>query len=271
MKYETTPSARLPKIGFGMWKIGGASSADPRTDPVSLAALRAALELGYTHFDTAEMYANGHSEELLGRAIRESGTKRESLFITTKVTPSHLKYEQVLTSCENSLKRLGTDYVDLYLIHWPGDRTNYKETFRALNKLMRDGKVRHLGVSNFDLPLLRQSQSLSETPILTNQVPYSLFDRSYVRNGVLEYCRKNNIILTAYSPLDEGRLRSNKTLEAIAKARNATRFQIALAWLVAQARVIAIPMSLNPQHIKENIEAVDIELSHEEMTRLTNL
>jgi diketogulonate reductase-like aldo/keto reductase len=272
MKYETAHEVSLPKIGFGMWKIGGDSYPDPNRDPASLAALRTALEVGYTHFDTAEVYADGHSEELLGRAIRETETRRENLFITTKVDPSHLRYEQVLRSCEKSLRRLRIDYVDLYLIHWPPRRADQlPDAFRGLNQLVREGKVKHLGVSNFNVKLLQQAQSLSETPILTDQVPYRLPDRTYVENGVLEYCQQNNILLTAYSPVKFRNLPVNKTLQAVANAHGATSFQIALAWLVAQPRVITIPMSLNSHHIRENFEAAEIELSKEEFETLSNL
>jgi len=238
----------------------------------SLTALRAALEIGYTHFDTAEIYAGGHSEELLGKAVRESGIPRESLFITTKVSPEHLQYDQVLRSCENSLRRLGMDYVDLYLIHWP-PRVGMKidDAFRAMNQLVKDGKVRHLGVSNFKLKLLKEAQSLSETPILTNQVPYRLPDHSYVENGVLEYCQHNDILITAYSPVKFRNLPVNQAIRAIAEAHAATPFQIALAWLVAQPRVITIPMSLNPEHIRENFAAAEIELSGEEFRTLSGL
>lgn len=268
MKYDSIPALTLPKIGFGTWKIGGGSRPDPKTDSVSRTALHTALEVGYTHFDTAETYADGHSEELLGRAIREAGVGRELLFITSKVQPAHLKYEQVLKACEGSLKRLQMDYLDLYLIHWHSTSAKYEDTFRALNKLVRDGKVKHLGVSNFNLRLLKLSQKLSETPIITNQVPYSVSDRSYVKNGVLEYCQQNDIFVTAYSPVDEGNLRSNKTLESIAQAHNASIYQIALAWVISQPRVITIPMSANPQHIRENFEAADIELTQDEMEHL---
>jgi len=270
MKDETIHRLLLPKIGFGTWKIGGGSSPDPKTDPVSMTALRSALEMGYTHFDTAEMYADGHTEELLGRAIRESNTPRESLFITSKVMPSHLKYDQLLNSCENSLRRLQMESIDLYLIHWPQMGMNLQDTFRALNKLVQGGKVKHLGVSNFNLKLLKQSQEYSETPILTDQVPYSLSDRSYVKNGVLEYCQKNDILFTAYSPIDEGRLRSNSTLELIAKTHKATIYQVALAWVISQPRVITIPMSANPKHIAENFQAADIELTQNELNQLTS-
>jgi diketogulonate reductase-like aldo/keto reductase len=270
MKYETIPSVTLPKIGFGTWKIGGGSSANHSIDAKSLAALRHALDVGYTHFDTAEMYASGHAEELLGEAVRGSGKRREEIFITSKVTPSHLRYDDVLKACQASLRHLRMDYIDLYLIHWPGTGVKYEDTFRALNKLVRDGRAKHLGVSNFNLRLLKQAQELSETPIITNQVPYSLADRSYVKNGVLEYCQQHDILLTAYEPVDKGDLRSNKMLEGISKAHNATIFQIALAWLVMQSRVITIPMSFDPQHIKENFDAADIELTDKEMSQLAD-
>jgi len=269
MKYETLHDLTLPKIGFGTWKIGGESSANPKVDSISLAALRSALELGYTHFDTAEMYASGHAEELIGLAVRESRVPRESLFITTKVMPSHLSYQGVLHSCDNSLRRLRMDYIDMYLIHWPQTGMDLEDTFRALNKLVTDGKVKQLGVSNFDLKLLKRSQVLSETPIITNQAPYNLSDRSYVKNGVLEYCQQNNILLTAYSPIEGGRLRVNKVLESIAKAHNATPYQIVLSWIISQPRVIAIPMSFNPTHQKENFDATEIELSPNEIKQLT--
>jgi diketogulonate reductase-like aldo/keto reductase len=272
MKYETIRNLAIPKIGFGTWSIGGGSYADPSVDSASLAALRSALEIGYTHFDTAEGYAAGHCEELVGRAIREAKAKREDVFITTKVSPERLRYEEVLRSCENSLHRLGIDYIDLYLIHWPGGPgTNYAETFRALNELVRAGKVKHPGVSNFKLRLLKQAQQLSETPILTDQVPYRLPHRTYVENGVVEFCQQNDILVTAYSPVKFRNLPVNKTIQAIADAHSATPYQIALAWLVAQPRVITIPMSFNPQHIRENFVSADIELTAEEFETLSEL
>ena len=269
MKYETVHDVTLPKIGFGTWSIGGGSYADPSLDSASMTALRTALEVGYTHFDTAEAYASGHSEALLGRAIRETNTKREDVFVTTKVSPEHLRYNDILRACGTSLRHLNMDYIDLYLIHWPGTGVDYEAAFRALNKLVQDGKVRHLGVSNFKLKLLKEVQQLSETPILTNQVPYRLPDKSYVENGVIEYCQQNDILVTAYSPVKFRNLSVNKTVRAIADAHSATPFQIALAWLVAQPRVITIPMSYNPQHIRENFEAANVELTDEEFKTLS--
>jgi len=271
MKFETLHNVQIPKIGFGTWSIGGGMSADRSQDNRSLAALRSALELGYTHFDTAEMYAGGHSEELVGQTVLESGIPREKLFITSKVSAFHLRYDDVLRSCESSLHRLGMDYLDLYLIHWPSGSIPLSESFRALNQLVREGRVQHLGVSNFDVRLLKQAQAESEAPIFTNQVPYSLADRSYVKNGVLEYCQQNDILMTAYSPVEEGRLRVNSTVQAIADAHDATPYQIALAWLVFQSRVITIPMSFNPKHQAENFAAADIELTAGEIEQLNQL
>lgn len=268
MRYETIHNLQVPKIGFGTWTIGGEGSPDPSRDERSLTALRSALELGYTHFDTAEGYATGHSEELIGQVIREMAVPRETLFITSKVSPDHLKYDDVMQSCEASLRRLNMEYLDLYLIHWPKTGMKLEETFQALNKLVREGKVRHLGVSNFNLKLLKKSVGLSETPLLTNQVSYSIPDRTYVKNGVLEYCQQSDVLLTAYTPLKRRNIKSNRILQEIAQARDVTTEQVALAWLTTQSRVITIPMSFNPQHQLENIQAADIVLTESEMERL---
>lgn len=269
MKYETLHNGeKIPKIGFGTWRIGGNESASNSLDARSLAALRSALDIGYTHFDTAEMYASGHSEELIGHAISESKIAREKLFITSKVLPSHLNYKDVMVACENSLKRLKMEYLDLYLIHWPSAGMDLEGAFRALNQLAEEKKVRSLGVSNFNIGLMKKAQALSKTPIAMNQVPCSLSNRACVRNGVLDYCQQNNILLTAYSPVEEGRLRVNKTLEEIAVAHEATAYQIALAWLVQQTQVITIPMSFNAGHQRENFDAAEIELTGAEMEAL---
>ena len=248
MRYKSIDTLQIPKIGFGTWTIGGTGSADFSNDERSTAALRSALEIGYSHFDTAESYAAGHAEELLGKAIRESGVSREELFITSKVSPDHLQYQDVLRCCENSLRRLQVDYLDLYLIHWPRLGMKLPETFRALNELVRGGKIKHPGVSNFNLKLLKQAAALSETPLLNNQVPYCLPDQTYVKNGVLEYCQQNQILLTAYSPVKHRYVAGNKVLKSIAQSRGVSAYQVALAWLTTQVRVITIPMSFNPQH-----------------------
>jgi diketogulonate reductase-like aldo/keto reductase len=265
MRYETLHNLRIPKIGYGTWRIGGENSPDYAQDARSLAALCSALGLGYTHIDTAESYAAGHAEELIGKAVRSAGIDRETLFITSKVSPEHLRYEDVLRSCENSLRRLGVEYIDLYLIHWPVRGMNLGEAFRALNKLVTDGKVRHLGVSNFDLKLLEEAAAFSETPLITNQVSYSLPDRTCEKNGVLAYCQENDILLTAYSPVKRRYIRGENPLKALAKKRGVTPQQLALSWLVRQPRVITIPMSFDPQHQAENLAAADMDLTESEL------
>ena len=271
MKFEEIRGLSVPKMGFGTWRIGGEAAPDPALEERSRRALLSALELGYTHFDTAEYYAGGHAEELLAWAIQEFGSRREDLFITSKVSPEHFHSADLRKSCENSLRRLQTDYLDLYLLHWPNPSIPLAEPFQALNQLVREGKVKHVGVSNFKVRDLQKAMQLSETPLLTNQVPYSLPEKTYQKDGVLDLCRQNDILLTAYSPVKFRNLSVNPTLKRVAEAYQATPFQIALAWLVAQPRVITIPMSLDPQHQKENLEAANIELSVEEIKLLDTL
>jgi len=269
IRYEEMRGLKVPKLGAGTWSLGGDSRPDPSRDRVARAALRVSLEIGYRHFDTAEKYAAGHTEELLGEAVRDSRVPRDELFITTKISAEHLAASAVARACRNSLSRLQMEYVDLYLIHWPRAGMDLAAAFKALNTLVHDGMVRHLGVSNFNLPLLKKAQSLSSTPLLTNQVPYSLHDRSYRQNGVLEYCQRNELLLTAYSPLDQGNFRLGHPIQDIADAHAATPYQVALAWLIAQPRVITIPMSADPRHLQENWEAQDISLTPLEMERLS--
>ncbi len=269
MRHEIIGNLRIPKIGFGTWTVGGRDAPDTASDGRALAALRSALELGYTAFDTAERYAAGHAEELLGMAIRDAGAPREKLFITSKVNPENLAFSDVLSACAGSLHRLQMDYLDLYLIHWPMAGMNLKEAFRALNLLAREGRVRRLGVSNFDLPLLKEAAALSEMPLLTDQVPYSLANRAYAENGVLEFCQRNDILLTAYSPVKRGAIHNNPVCLSIAADRGATPEQIALAWLTTQPRVITIPLSFDPQHQRDNLAAGDIILHAAEMEQLS--
>ena len=260
---------KIPVIGLGTWAMGGSTQPDPNQDAKAVQALRWAFEMGYTHVDTAEMYASGHTEELVGQVLKEFD--RSKIFITTKVMPPNLRYTSVLRCLDDSLNRLGIESVDLYLIHWPSGSIPLSETFRALNKAVRGGKVRYLGVSNFNLDDLKKSQDLSETPIITNQVPYSLITRRYSENGVLAYCQQNHITITAYSPVEEGRLRASTQLRTIASAHNATPYQIALAWLVQQPGVITIPMSQDRNHLRQNLQAADINLSETEISTLNAL
>lgn len=168
MRYETLrDGSQIPKIGLGTWSIGGESSPDYSRDDALVEQLQSIISMGYTHLDTAEMHAANHTEELVGQAIADFD--RGELFVTTKVWRTNLAYDDVHRALDASLQRLGTDYVDLYLIHWSDPSTPLSETFRALNEAVADGRVRRVGVSNFDVPLLKQSMELCKTPIMTNQ------------------------------------------------------------------------------------------------------
>ena len=258
----------IPAIGLGTWDMCGGMEPDYSQDSRALAAMEAALEMGYSHIDTAEMYANGHTEELVGQAIKKFD--REQLFITTKVRPPNMSYEKTHASIDGSLKRMGIEVIDLYLIHWPGD-IDMAETLRAMNEAVQAGKIRYLGVSNFDVPQMEEARRLSQAPIVTNQVPYSVATRRYAENGVVDYCQANNIVLTAYSPVEVGKLKIQNALKEVAGNHGATPYQIALTWLVQQPWVITIPMSHNPSHLRQNLEAAEIRLSDDEMAKLNAL
>lgn len=269
MRYEEWQGERIPKVGFGTWTIGGGLHADPRRDGAWLASLRSALDLGYTHFDTAESYANGHTEELLGLAIHRAGVDRSRLFLTSKVRAENLTSRGVIRACEGSLQRLRTDYIDLYLIHWPNSAVPQEDTFAGLNALVERGKVRHLGVSNYDQNSLDRARAASKTPLLTNQVPYSVGDQSFAKNGCMKRCRAANILVTAYSPLQKGRLRADPDIRRISTTRWMSPHQVAIAWLRSQPGVITIPMSTDPQHQQANLEAADVVLSPDEVAALS--
>lgn len=258
----------IPVLGLGLWNYGGGTSPDRSRDKADLAAIHSAIEIGYRHFDTAEYYAAGHSEELLGRALQ--AYQRSDFFITTKVSPGHIGYDDLLAACDRSLRRLQSDYIDLYLIHWPSQSIPLSASMRALNRLVTEGKIRHVGVSNFDLALLREAVDLCETPLTTNQVHYNLLHRAPAENGVLAYCQEQGILVTAYSPVKDGVLKHG-TVRAIAQRHNVTPAQVALQWLIQQPQVITIPKSSNPQRQQENWDAVTVELTAADIQQLDRL
>lgn len=270
MKYENLyDGGKIPVLGLGTWEVGGESEPDYSQDEEVVKAWRAALEMGYTHIDTAEMYGGGHTEELVAQTI--AGFDRENLFITSKVWPDNLRYQDVLEAFEGSLQRLQTDYLDLYLIHWPNEDIPMESTFKALNELVDSEKLHYVGVSNFNLNQLKKAQELSSMPVVTNQAPYSVTNRKYDENGVLAYCQKNDILLTAYTPIEKGSLKTDALLQEIAEKYEATPIQIALSWLIHQPKVITIPQSVNVEHLKDNLEAVEIDLSDEDLHRLNRM
>ena len=256
---------RLPAVGLGTWDIGGGRTSDHSRDDEMTALIRDAIEMGYTHIDTAEMYGAGHCEDLVGRALQDFN--RDEIFVTTKVLPDNLRYDDLLRALDGSLKRLQTDYADLYLIHWPDPDVPLEESFRALNRAVADGRIRRVGVSNFEVPLLRQAQELCATPVVNDQVRYNLHTRAPEQNGLLRYCQENDVVLTAYSPLKDGVLQ-NGTIQAVASKHGATAAQVAIRWLTLKPNVVTIPKSSKRTRLRENLEALQLELDEDDVRRL---
>ena len=251
--------ASVPRIGFGTYQMEGEECAQ---------AVRTALENGYRHVDTAMAYDN---ESVIGDVIAESEVDREDVFLTTKVKGYRemLTYDRFLAEAERCLDRLGTDYVDLLLVHWWQRDGDMEGVFRALDELVADGKVRHIGVSNFSIELLERARDVAETPILTNQIEYHPYFTD-VHGDLVAYCQEHDILVTAYSPLAEGRVVRDETLTAIGDRYGKTAAQVSLRWLIQQDGVIAIPKSSTDRYIRENLDVFDFELTDEEMRTIAD-
>lgn len=261
---------RVPALGFGTWGIGGETEPDYSRDSEQIINMEIALDLGYRHIDTAEYYADGHTEELVAEAIKIF--PREELFIVSKVWPNHLNKEELEKALKRSLKRLKTDYLDLYLIHWPNPDVPLKESLDTMAKLKKAEFIKHIGVSNFDGELLKEAIKVSPEPISFNQVLYNIVDKNPEKE-LLPLCQENDVNLTAYSPLKRGTLPSGVkiVLKEIALKYDSTIYQVMLAWLLSKERVIAIPKASSPDHLQENLNAVDLKLNPEDIERLNKL
>lgn len=256
MEHATVRGVAVPKVGFGTARMTG---DECRT------AVEDALDLGYRHVDTAQMYAN---ETAVGEAVAAADVDRSEVFLTTKLDRENVAREEAPRSTEESLDRLGTDYVDLLLIHAPSRSVPVEETIGAMNDLQDEGNVEHIGVSNFDVDQLRAAMDASETPILTNQVEYHPHREQH---ELLEFCIEADVLLTAYSPLNKGRLDGDETLAEIGERHGKAPGQVALRWLIQQRNVVAIPKASSPAHRRENLDVFDFELGPEEMERIFEL
>lgn len=256
---------KLPVLGLGTWQYGGGSTADHSRDQASIETMRQIIKMGYTHIDTAESYGKTHCEDIVGQAIK--AFDRDELFITTKVAPENFKAPDVIKAAEGSLRRLDIAAIDLYLLHWPNPNIPLSETFKALNELLADGRIKRVGVSNFSVSQLQEAMSLSHGPVVTNQVLYNLLKREPEQNGLLEFCQKEGVILTAYSPLKHDVL-SHSVVKEIAQAHDASPAQVAIQWLIRQPAVITIPKTSDIDHAKDNLGALDVTLSDEDVARL---
>jgi myo-inositol catabolism protein IolS len=288
----------VSKIGLGTWQFGDKDWGwgTDYGEREALEVIERALDLGINFIDTAEVYGDGLSETIVGKAI---AGKRDKVILATKVSGHHLQYEDVLRAAEGSLKRLNTDFIDLYQIHWPSWYYPLEETMRALEKLVEEGKVRYLGLSNFSPPLIREARrALARAEIISNQVRYNLLQRE-IEKGILPYCKRRGISIIAWSPLAKGLLtgkfhegnlpqdelrkedplfakRENlqqalklvEVLKEIALNHGKTVAQVALNWLIAQPGVIAIPGAKRPAQVEENAGACGWKLSEEEQERI---
>lgn len=257
----------MPALGFGTWSIGGKKERDPdNDDEADVRAIRMALDLGLRHIDTAERYAGGHAEELVGKAIE--GYDRAALMLTSKVHREHLRADDVQRACETSLGRLNVSYLDLYLVHAFNDSVPLVETIAAMDALVDEGLVKAIGVSNFTPDHLRQAQALASHPIVCNQVHYSLTTREPERYDLVRYCQENDTLLVAYRPLEKGRLGEPECLKTLVEKYRKTTNQVALNWLLSQRNVAALTFTRSLEHLEENLGACGWSMDDEDVEML---
>lgn len=256
MENVNVHGAEIPKIGFGTFRLQG----DVATDAVA-----AALASGYRHIDTAQAYDN---EIEVGAALRDGGVPRDDIFLTTKVWVDRFRDGDLQASVRESLQRLGTDDVDLLLLHWPSPEVPLEETIAALNEVRREGLTRHIGVSNFTVDLVRRAVTASDAPLVTDQVEYH---PRLSQAPVLEELRRHDMALTAYCPLGQGNAAKEPVVEEIAASHGKDPGQVILRWHYQQPGVIAIPRSSKPERVRSNVEIFDFALSDDEMQRISGL
>ncbi len=237
-------------------------------DKKDIIAIQRAMELGITHIDTAESYADGHTETLVGQAIKD--VDRSKLFIVSKISPTHLGYKNVFISFKASLRRLQIDYLDMYLIHSPNPEIPIKETLKAMDELVADGLVKYIGVSNFKPQRLNDAQKHTKNKLVVNQVYYNLKRREPESKGLLEYCQQNDILLEAYRPLEKGLLLNQPALvlEKIAKKYSKTPAQVAINWLISQDNVVTLSKTSTIEHLRENLGAIGWKMDKEDVEKL---
>lgn len=246
----------IPVLGLGTWQMGERKNLAA----AEIAALKLGLDLGLSLIDTAEMYGSGRAEELVREAI---AGRRDQCFLVSKVLPQNASRTGTIKACEASLKRLGTDRLDLYLLHWQGSHP-LAATIEAFEQLEAAGKILRWGVSNFDAA---EMAALDGTAVASDQVLYNLARRG-IEFDLLPWCRARSIPVMAYSPIEQGRILGNRTLVALAQARGVSAAQIALAWVLGRDGVVTIPKATEPAHVRENRAALDIVLGAEELAAL---
>ncbi len=259
----------LPVFGFGTWQMGGRYERDfHNDDQADIQAICNAVDEGIIHIDSAERYAKSYAEELVGEAI--SNYKRDKLILTSKVWKTNLKYEDVLTACESSLKRLQTDYLDLYLVHMPNPDIPIQETMKAMSKLKKEGLIKNIGLSDFSVERFKEAQDCCEDKIVVNQLHYNLIFREPERKGLVEYCQKNDIFLVAWRPVQYGALTdiSIPVMQEMCAKYHKTPSQIAINWLICQKNIMTISKMRKHEHLRENLGAIGWEMDSQDVERL---
>ncbi|WP_201556477.1 aldo/keto reductase [Psychrobacter sp. 72-O-c] len=255
---RTAGKANIPVLGLGTWQSTGQDCVD---------VVSQGLKMGYEHIDTAQAYGN---EKEVGKGIKESGVARDKFFLTTKIFPDDLKFqpEKLMAAAKRSLEDLDTDYVDLLLLHWPDDRVPLSETIPALCELQKQGLTRHIGVSNFNIANLTEAEKYADVPIVVNQVEFHPFIKQHTLQTFLN---NHHILLEAYSPLARGDVFDNEIIKNIAEKHGITPAQVSLAWILSDKDRVAIPKTSNPDHLQGNLDAIDIQLSADELEQIGSL
>jgi aryl-alcohol dehydrogenase-like predicted oxidoreductase len=250
---------KISTIGMGTWQIGNYSGQEEREEQVK--TIRRGIDLGINLIDTAEVYGRGRSEQLVAEAVRDH---RDSLFIATKVSAEHLRREDVIAACDSSLKRLDVKQIDLYQVHWPNPQIPIEETMSGMEDLVRAGKIRYIGVSNFSVEQTEDARAaLARSDLVSNQVEYSLTNRS-VEQDLLPHCRREHITLIAYSPLARGAIPNLRIPAVLSRKYNLTPPQIMLNWVTRYDEVVAIPKAARIKHMEENAASVAVRFSESE-------
>lgn len=263
--------AGMPVYGLGTWQMGGKTEHDlSNDDEADIKGIRQAIESGVTHIDTAEVYADGYSEILVGKAIL--GYDRPKLFIVSKVQSKNMSYDGILNSCKKSLERLGIEYLDLYLLHRYNSELPLKESMLALDELVYNGLVKNIGVCNFTKEHLAEAQSYTKNKIICNQVHLNLIFREPERTGLLSYCQKNDIFLSAWRPVEKGKILEDipKILKEMCDKYQKTPAQIAINWLISQPYVITLSKTTNLDHLQENLGALNWQMEPVDIETLKN-
>lgn len=245
----------MPVVGLGTWPMRGNQCKE---------VIKQALELGYTHFDTAWIYQN---QREIGEALREAGADRSKLFITSKVGRDYLQYDVAIEQADDILEYLQMDYVDLLLVHWPNETVPMEGTIRAFNEVFDAGKARSIGVSNFSVEQMERARSLSTAPISVNQIKYH---PGYEQRDVLQWCLENDVVVTAYSPLGKKNILQDSVLLDIARIHDKTSAHVALKWLL-QKGMIVIPKASSREHLQANLDVFDWSLSESEMQSIDRI